>query len=131
MGQLVHIEIEMLVTRPNIFQKESDIGKWCWVLSYTPSEREAFGFNALLDMSLKPVPKDISETILRKIQSWKHQETLWWCGMSDFLKKLGVPESMPASVQEWYFSWASIHLPLLGNPEQIRVIIWVTEGNYD
>ena len=131
MGQSVHIEIEVLVSR-NTNKAFKCLGSsgWCWVMSYSPNEKESYGFNALLG-DIRPLPSNLSEEVLKKFESWKHQHTTWWCYLEDFLVLLDDPDTIPCEVREWYLSWASLHLGGIAPPNNLRIVVWITEGMYD
>ena len=130
MGQTVHIEIEILVTKKTLFHRTDCVGQWCWAMSYSPSKQEAIGFNAILSEGLRTLPQNLTIEVTKKMGSWKHQETCSWLHLSEIMDSL-KDQSMPFSVRSWLLNWASEHLALLGNPNQFRVIIWITEGAYD
>lgn len=130
MGQIVHIEIEILVGKPTLFHNEECVGHWCWAMSYSPTKEESIGFNALLSEGMRPIPQNLTKEVQKKMDTWKHQETYSWLYLTDILGSL-EETVIPFSVRNWFISWASEHLALLGNPSQFRVIIWITEGMYD
>ena len=126
MGQKIHLEIEMLVSKPSLFFRTSDVGEWCWAMSYSPTEEEAIGFHELLDDP--KINPSFSATTKSKIDSWKHNHVIWWSYVDDFLELLN---DLPFSVRSWFLSWGSEHLGLLGQPSSLRIIILVSEGDYD
>ena len=130
MEQEVHLEIEVLVCEKTPFYQDSDIGKWCWAMSYSPTKEESIGFNALLTEGLRTFPKTLSKEVGWKMATWKHQEIATWFYVSEVLEFLDDTH-IPFSVRKWFLSWGSEHLALLGDPSQLRLIIWVTEGMYD
>jgi hypothetical protein len=131
MGQSVHIEIEVLATKDlaSVFKRVTQLGSWSWVMSYSPTQREALGFNAMIEQ-IRPLPKTLSKSIQKKIDSWSHQQTTWWCDLKDFLDLIEL-HGVPVEVSEWYLNWGSAHLGLIGKPHQLRIIIWIAEGSYD
>jgi len=131
MGQSVHIEIEVLATKDlaDALKGVTQLGCWSWVLSYSPTQREALGFNAMIEQ-IRPLPKTLSKPIQNKIESWEHRQTTWWCDLEEFLALIEM-HGVPVEVSEWYLNWGSSHLGLVGKPHQLRIIIWITEGSYD
>ena len=130
MEQCVHLEIEILVTKKTLFHREGDIGNWCWAMSYTPTKGESIGFNALLSEGLQPLPSNLTAEVEKKMSTWRHQETASWFYISDIINFLEDPH-VPFTVRNWFLSWASENLALLGKPHQFRIIIWLTEGMHD
>ena len=133
MGQSVHVEIEILATEDlkGRLRYHTILGRWCWIMSYVPTEEESYGFNDLLTTALRPLPSTVTKEVEKKIRSWKHQETFWWCYLEDFLVMLDDPDLIPREVRRWYLRWGSAHLGLLGKPRHLRIIVWVAEGSYD
>ena len=123
---LVHIEIEVFLRKP-ILHLVEPINRWHWLGSYSPKWDEALSFHELInEYGLLPLPFDTSLIVQQKYQSWYHQETTWWCSFAEFMDY-----DFDTSMSRWFLEWVQPFLPHIAQPEDLRILIWVSEGNYD
>lgn len=126
MGQLVHIEIEYFAEKPHkVFRQPCY--KWVWGLSYSPPTIVSYAINELItNRGLKTLPSNLSDIVRTKIESWDHQHTTWWSSLDDFIQS-----QLDDVLKAWLMEWVMAVLPPLGKPENLRMIVWITEGHYE
>lgn len=126
MDQLVHIEIEYFAEKPHRVFK-SPYYEWVWGLSYSPPSIVSYSINEMITHSgLRKLPQNLTNIVHKKISSWSHQQTTWWCSLDEFIQS-----QLDDVLRQWLMEWVLVVLPPLGKPENLRMIVWITEGHYE